>query len=152
MSSLRSAITYINCLQELLKDCDAGRVGEEIYRKSSLLDKSEKEKVKEEKHLRKKKPNHKKNNSNKKVPMKEDIGKWVNYSEDSLGQKFGLAEQKVRNSSSHTENMVTSSNVVPPSSPVDVKDVSLHINILDTYEHFGTDSGSVTYFYSTMQI
>ena len=117
MSSLRSAITYINCLQELLKDCDAGRVGDEIYRKSSILDKKEKEKIKEEKHLRKKKPNPKRNTSNKKEPMKEVIGKWVNYSEDSLGQKFGLAEQKVRNSdsvsSSHTQNMVTSSSVVP---------------------------------------
>merc|ERR1711997_859389 len=49
VSSLRSAITYINCLQELLKDCDAGRIGDEIYRKSSLLDKREKEKIKEEK-------------------------------------------------------------------------------------------------------
>merc|ERR1712179_900118 len=156
VSSLRSAITYINCLQELLKDCDAGRVGEEIYRKSNILDKTEKQKVPEEKHVKKKKLNPKRNPTNKKVSAKEVIGKWVNYSEDSLGQKFGLSEQKVRNSdinsSNNSQSTVISPSTAPLSSPVDVKDVSLHINILDTCRNDNSETGSVTYVYSVMQI
>merc|ERR1712025_441896 len=54
VSSLRSAITYINCLQELLEDCDAGRVGEEVYRKSRVLDNNDKQKVIEERNVKKK--------------------------------------------------------------------------------------------------
>merc|ERR1712179_17172 len=156
VSSLRSAITYINCLQELLKDVDAGRVGEEIYRKSNILDKTEKQKVPEEKHVKKKKLNPKRNPTNKKVSAKEVIGKWVNYSEHSLGQKFGLSEQKVRNSditsSNNSQSTVISPSVAPLSSPVDVKDVSLQINILDTCRNYNSETRSVTYVYSVMQI
>ena len=39
---MRSAITYINCLKDLLEDCDAGRLEEDIYRRSLFLDMSEK--------------------------------------------------------------------------------------------------------------
>lgn len=39
VSALRSAITYIKSLQSLVADCDAGRLGEEVYSDSRRLDK-----------------------------------------------------------------------------------------------------------------
>ena len=38
VSALRSAITYIKSLQSLVADCDAGRLGEEVYSDSRRLD------------------------------------------------------------------------------------------------------------------
>ena len=148
VSSLRSAITYINCLKELLEDCDAGKVGEEIYRKSRVLDNNDKQKVIEESKVKEKKLKPKRNITKNKVKEKHVIGKWVNYSEDSLGQKFGLPEQIGGNS----DSLLASPTTVTPSSPVDVKDVSLQISILDTCRNYGNEKGSVTYVYSVMQI
>ena len=41
MSALRSAILYIRGLQALVADCDAGRLGDSVYRTSLALDCSE---------------------------------------------------------------------------------------------------------------
>ena len=38
VSALRSAIAYIKSLQSLVADCDAGRLGEEVYSDSRRLD------------------------------------------------------------------------------------------------------------------
>ena len=38
VSALRSAISYIKSLQSLVADCDAGKLGEEVYTDSRRLD------------------------------------------------------------------------------------------------------------------
>ena len=38
MSALRSAISYIKSLQSLVADCDAGKLGDEVYTDSRRLD------------------------------------------------------------------------------------------------------------------
>merc|ERR1712050_228549 len=165
VSSLRSAITYINCLQELLEDCDAGRVGEEVYRKSSLLDTKEKEEVKEKRNVKKKNIKPRGKISKKNIKSKDLCGKWINYSRESLEQKFGLLEPRMKNCDlnpgSQTQTVITyttspssvqNNPVVSPSSPRDVNEVSLHISILDTCRDSGGDTGTLQYVYAVTQI
>ena len=38
VSALRTAISYIKSLQTLVADCDAGRLGEQVYSESRALD------------------------------------------------------------------------------------------------------------------
>ena len=165
MSSLRSAITYINCLQELLEDCDAGRVGEEVYRKSSLLDTKEKEEVKEKRNVKNKNIKPRGKISKKNIKSKDLCGKWINYSRESLEQKFGLVEPRIKNCDlnpgSQTQTVITyttspssvqNNPVVSPSSPRDVNEVSLHISILDTCRDSGGDTGTLQYVYAVTHI
>merc|ERR1719233_1725482 len=138
VSSLRSAITYITCLKKLLEDCDAGKVGEEVYRKSYLLDNREKRKVEEDKRIEENKTRPKRNISK--------VKKIVDFSDDFLGQKLILPDPRINyyflNSVIHTNNALTyTTSPTIPSSP---KNVSNLDEIKTCFDH----TGSVTYFYS----
>merc|ERR1712025_1357506 len=159
VSSLRSAITYINCLQELLEDCDAGRVGEEVFRKSSLLDKRETQKDKKVKKVKKTIKKHKTNDDGNKNEN-EVMGRWLNDSEYFLEHKY-KARNCLLNLGSQTQTVITyttspssvqNNPVVSPSSPRDVNEVSLHISILDTCRDSGGDTGTLQYVYAVTQM
>merc|ERR1712025_374890 len=156
VSSLRSAITYINCLQELLEDYDAGRVGEEIFRKSSLLDNRE---TQEDKKVKKRIKKHKTNDDGNKNEN-EVMGRWLNDREYFLEQKY-KARNCLLNPGSQTQTVITyttspssvqNNPVVSPSSPRDVNEVSLHISILDTCRDSGGDTGTLQYVYAVTQM
>ena len=138
MSSLKSAITYIKCLQDLLLDCDAGKVGEEVFRKSLLLDENDRQKIKELKSVKRKPKTKNKTSKPKQAEAKTE--KWTNYSETFVENKFGypmheegfsddVAPRNNQQSLQHEKAAVTESRSYP-SSPVDVNEISLHISLL----------------------
>ena len=165
MSSLRSAITYIKCLNDLLEDCDAGRVGEEVYKKSLLLDEREKQKMQAKTCEKKKFKTRNQANQRKKVlakfvDKKAGTEKWTNYSEHYLEHRFAQS----LHGGGFSDNVVTSSETlqlqqslqqhekaaVPvsssyPSSPVDVNEISLHISLLGSDRDMASDEGKVYY-------
>ena len=150
MSSLRSAITYINCLKELLEDCNAGTVGEQVYRNSSLLDDREKTEGYALKMEKKKKPKRK--GSVKKVFK----GKWINFNSDSLEHKCFLCEPNMKTldlkTIRDTQNVITFTscpmdNHDLSSSPSDVNGKFLQINNLES----ASDTRLVTYVYTVIE-
>jgi hypothetical protein len=172
VSSLQSAITYINCLQDLLEDCDAGRVGEDIYRRSLLLDVSEKQKKNE---IKNKEYNVKQSTEKKKTKNKQLVtdktgekkavhDKWTNYSKIFLEQKFcpnkseGIGydihpnrnqpDQSVHPTMTNTSECSTP----PPSSPRDMNMISLHISLLDNYRSTDREADQVSYVYTVTEI
>ena len=165
---MRSAITYINCLQDLLEDCDAWRVGEDVYRRSLLLDVSEKQKTKKEENVKKcqkkKKTNKMKMVSDKTVRKGAGCDKWTNYSQTFLEQKFCSNKSErisydIHPTSIQLEESVppTISNTSecstpPPSSPRDVNEISLHISLLDNYRDTDREPGQVCYVYTVKEI
>merc|ERR1719412_2697366 len=76
VTTLRSAIEYINSLQSLLDDCEAGRLDYSLVRQCSLTSTTSQRK--------KKKPARKKTNASKVVEPK-----WTHYSKQDLRTKFG---------------------------------------------------------------
>ena len=150
MSSLRSAITYINCLKELLEDCNAGTVGEEVYRNSSLLDDKEKTEGYAVKREKKKKPKRKE--SVKKVSK----GKWINYNSDSLEHKCFLFEPNIKTldlkTIRDTQNGISSTTSTSDhhdlsSSSSDDNGKFLQINNMDSASY----TRLVTYVYTVME-
>ena len=150
MSSLRSAITYINCLKELLEDCNAGTVGEEVYKNSRFLDDREKTEGYSVKSEEKKKPKRK--GTVKKVSK----GKWMNYNSDSVEHKFCLLEPNVKTldlkTIRDTQNVITytsstSDHLDLSYSPSDVSGKFLQINNLES----ACDTRLVTYVYTVME-
>jgi len=150
VSSLRSAITYINCLKELLEDCNAGTVGEEVYRNSSLLDDREKTNGYAVKSEKEKKPKRK--GSVKKVSKR----KWINYNSDSLEHKCCLFEPNMKTldlkTIRDTQNVITFTsspmdNHDLSSSPSDVNGKFLQINNLES----ASDTRLVTYVYTVIE-
>ena len=150
MLSLRSAITYINCLQDLLKDCDAGRVGEDIYRRSILLDVSEKQKTNAEKNT--KQSREKRKTKKKQLVMDKTGGKkavcdkWTNYSQKCLEQKCCCCGS----SCNSQEPIMTDTASPTPSSPRDVNEISLHISLMDNYRDIKREE--VLYVYTVHEI
>merc|ERR1712038_1507089 len=80
VTTLRSAIAYINSLQSLLDDCEAGRLDSSLVRQCSLTSTTNQRK--------KKKPaSKKKTNASKESKALEP--KWTHYSKQDLRTKFG---------------------------------------------------------------
>merc|ERR1712088_477624 len=76
VTTLRSAIEYINSLQSLLDDCEAGRLDASLVRQCSLTSTSQRKK--------------KKSNSKKKTNASKVVEpKWTHYSKQDLRTKFG---------------------------------------------------------------
>ena len=169
MTSLKSAITYINCLQDLLEDCDTGRVGEDVYRRSLLLDVSEKQqKTNTEKNVNKspgkKKTKKKQLVMDKTGGKKEICDKWTNHSQSWLEQKccsnksgrigFDIQpntnqlEQSIQPIITNTSECSTP----PPSSPRDMNMISLHISLLNNYRDTDREAGQVCYVYTVKEI
>ena len=165
MSSLQSAITYINCLQDLLEDCNAGRVGEDIYRRSLLLDVSEKQKKTNTEKNRKQIPGGKKTKKKQlvmvKIGEKKAVpGKWTNNSQTFLEQTFcstksgriGYDNIQLEHSVQPTSTDTSECSSTPPSSPRDMNEVSLHISLLDDYGDTEKENGQVCYVYTVKEI
>jgi hypothetical protein len=164
---LQSAITYINCLQDLLEDCDAGRVGEDIYRRSLLLDIIEKQKANTEK-IVKQSPTRKKAKKKHLVTDKTEgkavCDKWTNYSQTFLEKKFcsvksGQISYDIHPTCNQPEHSVqptmtntSECSTPPPSSPRDMNEISLHISLLDNYMDTDREAGQVCYVYTIKEI
>ena len=158
-----------------MEDCDAGRVGEEVYKKSLLLDEREKQKIRA-KTSEKKKPktrnqaNQRKKVQAKTVDKKAVTEKWTNYSEQFLEQRFAQSlhgggfsddvvatneQLQLQQSLQQHEKAavpVSSSSSSCPSSPVDVNEISLHISLLGSDRDMGSHEGKVYYVCAVNQI
>ena len=136
VSALRSAILYIRGLQALVADCDAGRLEDSVYRTSRALDTSQsgqQEAARQQSAGRKqqqgrKRGERKRAERKKQARLRGSEGKWTNYSQTFLKQRFspgagaGVAA-------------LPSPPLTPPgpapTSPRDVNEISLHISLLD---------------------
>merc|ERR1719222_1008246 len=83
VTTLRSAIEYINSLQSLLDDCEAGRLDSSLVRQCSLTSTTGQRKKK--KPSSKKKANSTTNNNKERLVEP----KWTHYSKQDLRTKFG---------------------------------------------------------------
>merc|ERR1719507_2249300 len=83
VTTLRSAIEYINSLQSLLDDCEAGRLDSSLVRQCSLTSTTGQRKKK--KPSSKKKANSATNNNKERLVEP----KWTHYSKQDLRTKFG---------------------------------------------------------------
>ena len=153
VSSLRSAITYINCLKDLLQDCDAGRVGEEVYRNSVLLDLSDKKKISEDHKVRqgpgKQRASKKKLVIDKTVKKKAVHDKWISYSGNNLKRKFGSSvNQEIScNSVPFIDEQILSPGPSRPlassSFPRDVIEISHHISMLKYISNISSEFSGI---------
>jgi len=156
VETLRSAISYINYLNQLIDDCDAGLVDEKVvegnyvknYEANGKMDMNRKQ-LKKAKTLKK--------SSN---PMKSEVKsckpiildtKWTNYSPQFLENKCSISKSKdllesrddYQMEASHQNTMhqtlpdITIFNQPyyhtspSSSSPIDVNEISLHISLLE---------------------
>ena len=153
MSALRSAINYIKSLQDLLADCDAGNLEEEVYRTSLAMDSAaaaavaaksvnKSDKVKTKRQTKKKKPV-------KRLSPSKD--RWTNYSQRFLKQKFEAGSSKhcqANIEAPSTPSSSSSSSSSPASSPRDVNEISLHISLLDSGNvQQNVDNGQLLYIF-----
>ena len=153
MSALRSAINYIKSLQDLLADCDAGNLEEEVYRTSLAMDSAaaaavaaksvnKSDKVKTKRQTKKKKPV-------KRLSPSKD--RWTNYSQRFLKQKFEAGSNKhcqANIEAPSTPSSSSSSSSSPASSPRDVNEISLHISLLDSGNvQQNVDNGQLLYIF-----
>jgi len=159
VSALRSAIHYIKSLQDLLADCDAGNLEEEVYRTSLAMDSaaavSAKSNNKSDK-VKTKKQTKKKKSVKRLSPSNE---RWTNYSQRFLKQKFETGSNKLCQdtiqtpstpspSSTSSSSSSTSSTPSPSSSPRDVNEISLHISLLDSGNiQQNVDNGQLLYIF-----
>ena len=149
VSALRSAIHYIKSLQDLLADCDAGNLEEEVYRTSLAMDSAaaaaacarsnRSDKVKTKRQTKKKKK------SVKRLSPSND--RWTNYSQRFLKQKFETDSSKHYQETMDTPSTPSSSSSPSPSSsPRDVNEISLHISLLDSGNiQQNVDNGQLLY-------
>ena len=147
VSALRSAINYIKSLQDLLADCDAGNLEEEVYRTSLAMDSAaaaavaaksvnKSDKVKTKRPPRKKKSVKRLSASNE---------RWTNYSQRFLKQKFQTESSTLCQDSLQAPSTPSSS---PSSSPRDVNEISLHISLLDSGNiQQNVDNGQLLYIF-----
>merc|ERR1712045_864539 len=142
-----SAIHYIKSLQDLLADCDAGNLEEEVYRTSLAMDSaaavSAKSNNKSDKVKTKRPPRKKK--SVKRLSASNE--RWTNYSQRFLKQKFQADND---NTQLCQENLQTPSipSSSPSSSPRDVNEISLHISLLDSGNlQQNVDNGQLLYIF-----
>ena len=154
VSALRSAINYIKSLQDLLADCDAGNLEEEVYRTSLAMDSAaaaavaaksvnKSDKVKTKRQTKKKKPV-------KRLSPSKD--RWTNYSQRFLKQKFEAGTNKNCQTNieapSTPSSSSSSSSSSPASSPRDVNEISLHISLLDSGNvQQNVDNGQLLYIF-----
>ena len=153
VSALRSAINYIKSLQDLLADCDAGNLEEEVYRTSLAMDSAaaaavaaksvnKSDKVKTKRQTKKKKPV-------KRLSPSKD--RWTNYSQRFLKQKFEAGSNKhcqANIEAPSTPSSSSSSSSSPASSPRDVNEISLHISLLDSGNvQQNVDNGQLLYIF-----
>merc|ERR1712045_111987 len=149
-----SAIHYIKSLQDLLADCDAGNLEEEVYRTSLAMDSAaavsaksnnKSDKVKTKRQTKKKKSVKRLSASNE---------RWTNYSQRFLKQKFEtgsneLCQDTIQTPSTPSPSSSSSSPSSPPppsSSPRDVNEISLHISLLDSGNiQQNVDNGQLLY-------
>ena len=146
VSPLRSAIHYIKSLQDLLADCDAGNLEEEVYRTSLAMDSaaavSAKSNNKSDK-VKTKRQTKKKKSVKRLSPSNE---RWTNYSQRFLKQKFQTDNNKLGQDSLQTSPSTPSSS--PSSSPRDVNEISLHISLLDSGNiQQNLDNGQLLYIF-----
>ena len=92
VSTLRSAISYINCLKKLIEDCDDGLVDKTMF---SAKEKKANSKIKTSTCPAKKKKKAVKDQTHveSKVKTSKPVildPKWTNYSEQFLGHKFSI--------------------------------------------------------------
>ena len=92
VSTLKSAIAYISCLQQLIEDCDAGLVDETLFSFKEKENREKENKVTNKKSSKTRrgkaeKTKHLANKVKKSKPVFLD-SKWKNYSEQFLGQRF----------------------------------------------------------------
>ena len=147
MSALRSAINYIKSLQDLLADCDAGNLEEEVYRTSLAMDSAaaaavaaksvnKSDKVKTKRPAKKKKAVKRLSASNE---------RWTNYSQRFLKQKFETENTKLSQDNLQAPSTPSSS---PSASPRDVNEISLHISLLDSGNlQQNVDNGQLLYIF-----
>ena len=147
VSALRSAINYIKSLQDLLADCDAGNLEEEVYRTSLAMDSAaaaavaaksvnKSDKVKTKRPVRKKKNVKRLSTSNE---------RWTNYSQRFLKQKFETDNTNLCQDNLQAPSTPSSS---PSSSPRDVNEISLHISLLDSGNlQQNVDNGQLLYIF-----
>ena len=164
VTTLRSAIDYINCLKQLIADCDAGLVD-----RAELMDKH----VKQTETPKQKSASPKIKKAGKKSPqtLKSVVksskpilldSKWTNYSPQFLEHKFSITKDPSIDESRNIYEVDRSSQniLLHPlpditifnknyhytsstcsSSPRDVNEVSLHISLLESDDTLETENG-----------
>ena len=148
VTTMRGAITYINCLQQLLQDCRAGRVEQELLRQCALREDSEHPGQGKTPARGSRRPTKEGRKRKKKVILHP---KWINYSQHFLETKFcqknvsGAVRGEVcvpcypdtklvsgAPSPPSPECLVSHPRGHTPPSPRDVNEICLHISLLDT--------------------
>ena len=148
VSALRSAINYIKSLQDLLADCDAGNLEEEVYRTSLAMDSAAAAAVAAKSVNKSDKVKTKRPPSKKKTVKRLSASneRWTNYSQRFLKQKFQTDNNKLGQDSLQTSPSTPSSS--PSSSPRDVNEISLHISLLDSGNiQQNVDNGQLLYIF-----
>jgi len=92
VSTLRSAISYINCLKKLIDDCDAGLLDRTVFQqvekeKENIENKSEVDEAKKKKIYNKKTSKQVKPRVKARKKVSPD-SKWIHYSADLLGLRY----------------------------------------------------------------
>ena len=167
VTTLRSAIDYINCLKQLIDDCDAGLVdraellGKHVKQTDVGLTPKQKSASPKIKKAGKKSPQTLKSVVKSSKPILLD-SKWTNYSPQFLEHKFSITKdpsidesRNIYQADRSSQNILlhplpditifnknyhyTSSTC--SSSPRDVNEVSLHISLLESDDTLETENG-----------
>ena len=95
VSTLRSAIAYINSLKQIIEECDAGLIDMTSFQNTVSNDRERKENADKNKgkQTRKKDPSIKNKVKGSKPVILDP--KWTNYSEQFLGRKFSIPKDIV---------------------------------------------------------
>jgi len=101
VSTLRSAIAYINSLKQIIEECDAGLIDMTSFQNTVTNDRERKENTDKNKvkQVGKKDPNIKNKVKGSKPVILDP--KWTNYSEQFLWQKFSIPKDIVITHSEH---------------------------------------------------
>jgi len=104
VSTLRSAIAYINSLKQIIEECDAGLIDMTSFQNTVTNDRERKENTDKNKvkQVGKKDPNIKNKVKGSKPVILDP--KWTNYSEQFLGRKFSIPKDIVITHSEHARD------------------------------------------------
>jgi len=99
VSTLRSAIAYINSLKQIIEECDAGLIDMNSFQDTFTDEGDQKENNNKNKQAQKKELSTKSRVKGSKPVILDP--KWTNYSEQFLGRKFSIPKDIVITQSEH---------------------------------------------------
>ena len=151
MRSLRSAITYIRSLQDLLQDCEDGKINEEDYKTSAMLDLKEKQMSKPvmTKKRRRKSDTKRKNPERNKLNKIQPI-KWNDCSTKFSSTTTNLNQVTLKESDKkfvHYDLLHNTPVALPLELQKEENDISLNLTLVDKLTDSFNTSDKLIYVY-----